>query len=232
MAATAKLLLVEDQITAAHYLARGLREEGIEVELAHSGTEGLARLLAGDFELAILDVMLPGLNGWSILEQARRSGIRTPVMFLTARDDVADRVRGLELGADDYLVKPFSFAELLARVRVILRRVADAPAPSEPTGFELGDLRIDLIARHAWRGEQRLDLTPKEFALLTLMLRHAGEVQSRASIAERVWGIRFDTTTNVVEVAIRRLRTKVDDPFPVKLLHTERGAGYVLALRP
>ena len=227
----AKILLVEDQPTAAAYLSQGLREAGLAVDVAHDGPNGLHRLLTGQYELAILDVMLPGLDGWTILETARRARNPTPVLFLTARDEVEDRVRGLDLGAEDYLVKPFAFSELLARVRVILRRSDSAPAPAEATRFELADLALDLVRHRATRGGERLDLTPKEFALLALLIKRAGEVQSRTVIADQVWDMNFDSDTNVVEVAIRRLRTKLDDPFPVKLLHTVRGIGYVLEVR-
>jgi two-component system copper resistance phosphate regulon response regulator CusR len=226
-----KILLVEDQPTAAAYLSQGLNEAGMVVDVAHNGPDGLHLLLTVDYDLAILDVMLPGLDGWTILETARRSESRTPVLFLTARDDIDDRVRGLELGAEDYLVKPFAFSELLARVRVILRRNDSKPEAREPTRFEVADLSIDLIRHRASRGDDRLDLTPKEFALLSLLMRRAGEVQSRTIISDKVWDMNFDSDTNVVDVAIRRLRTKVDDPYPVKLLHTVRGVGYVLEVR-
>ncbi len=229
-----KLLLVEDQATAAAYLSQGLKEEGMVVDVAHNGPDGLHLLLTAEYDLAILDVMLPGLDGWAILETARRAQRRTPVLFLTARDAVDDRVRGLELGAEDYLVKPFAFAELLARVRVILRRNASAAqgqGQAEPTIYELADLRLDLLKHRATRAGERLDLTPKEFALLSLLIRRAGEVQSRTVIADQVWEMNFDSETNVVEVAVRRLRTKLDDPYPVKLLHTVRGVGYVLEIR-
>jgi two-component system copper resistance phosphate regulon response regulator CusR len=226
-----KILLVEDQPTAAAYLSQGLNEAGMVVDVAQNGPDGLHLLLTVDYDLAILDVMLPGLDGWTILETARRSESRTPVLFLTARDDIDDRVRGLELGAEDYLVKPFAFSELLARVRVILRRNDSKPEAREPTRFEVADLSIDLIRHRASRGDDRLDLTPKEFALLSLLMRRAGEVQSRTIISDKVWDMNFDSDTNVVDVAIRRLRTKVDDPYPVKLLHTVRGVGYVLEVR-
>jgi two-component system copper resistance phosphate regulon response regulator CusR len=227
----AKLLLVEDQTTAAVYIAKGLREEGMVVDVAENGPDGLHMLLTGNYALAVLDVMLPGLDGWTILQTARRAGTRTPVLFLTARDDVQDRVHGLELGAEDYLVKPFAYSELLARIRVILRRHSAAVPRAEPTTLALGDLRIELLKHRAYRGDDRLDLTPKEFALLTLLLQRSGEVLSRTVIAERVWDMNFDSDTNVVDVAIKRLRTKLDDPYGVKLLHTVRGAGYVLELR-
>jgi len=226
-----KILLVEDQATAAAYLSQGLKEEGMVVDVALTGPDGLHQLLTADYDLAILDVMLPGLDGWAILETVRRAQRQTPVLFLTARDAVDDRVRGLELGAEDYLVKPFAFSELLARVRVILRRNDRSALQSEPTVFELADLRLDLLKHRATRGADRLDLTPKEFALLSLLIRRAGEVQSRTVIADQVWEMNFESETNVVEVAVRRLRTKLDDPYPVKLLHTVRGVGYVLEVR-
>jgi two-component system copper resistance phosphate regulon response regulator CusR len=226
-----KILLVEDQATAAAYLTQGLREAGISADVALNGADGLHRILTGSYDLAILDVMLPGLDGWAILETARRASNRTPVLFLTARDDVEDRVRGLDLGAEDYLVKPFAFSELLARVRVILRRSDAAQGAHEATRFELADLSLDLLKHRAMRGGDRLDLTPKEFALLAFLIKRAGEVQSRSVIADQVWDMNFDSDTNVVEVAIRRLRTKLDDPYPVKLLHTVRGVGYVLEIR-
>lgn len=227
----AKILLVEDQPTAAAYLSQGLHEEGMVVDVAHNGPDGLHLLLNVRYDLAILDVMLPGLDGWSILETARRAESPTPVLFLTARDDVEDRVRGLELGAEDYLVKPFAFSELLARVRVILRRNDGSQNVRESSRFEVADLALDLLKHRATRGGDRPDLTPKEFALLTLLIRRAGEVQSRTVIADQVWDMNFESDTNVVEVAIRRLRTKIDDPYPLKLLHTVRGVGYVLEAR-
>jgi two-component system copper resistance phosphate regulon response regulator CusR len=226
-----KILLVEDQRTAALYLARGLREEGMVVDLAENGPDGLHMLLTCEYALAILDVMLPGLDGWNILATARRAGRATPVLFLTARDDIDDRVRGLELGADDYLVKPFAYNELLARIRVILRRQAAPVTQADPGILQLADLRLDLLRHKASRGDDLLDLTPKEFALLSLLMRRSGEVLSRTTLASQVWDMNFDSDSNVVEVAVRRLRAKADDPYPVKLLHTVRGAGYVLDLR-
>jgi two-component system copper resistance phosphate regulon response regulator CusR len=226
-----KILLVEDQPTAAAYLSQGLREAGMSVDVAGNGPDGLHRLLTEHYTLAILDVMLPGLDGWAILETARRAASRTPVLFVTARDDVEDRVRGLELGADDYLVKPFAFSELLARVRVILRRGEAAPGAPEPTRYQLADLTLDVLKHRATRGVDRLDLTPKEFALLALLIKRTGDVQPRAVIADQVWDMNFDSDTNVIEVMIRRLRAKLDDPYPVKLLHTVRGVGYVLEVR-
>jgi two-component system copper resistance phosphate regulon response regulator CusR len=226
-----KILLVEDQPTAAAYLAQGLQEAGMVVDVAHTGPDGLHLLLTVEYDLAILDVMLPGLNGWAILETARRAQRPTPVLFLSARDDIEDRVRGLELGAEDYLVKPYAFSELLARVRVILRRNDGNVHQREASQFQLADLTLDLLKHRASRGSDRLELTPKEFALLTLLIRRTGEVQSRTAIADQVWDMNFDSDTNVVEVAIRRLRNKLDDPYPVKLLHTVRGVGYVLDVR-
>lgn len=227
----AKILLVEDQATAAAYLSQGLKEEGMVVDVAPNGPDGLHLLLTADYDVAILDVMLPGLDGWTILETARRARRQTPVLFLTARDAIDDRVRGLDLGAEDYLVKPFAFSELLARVRVILRRNDRAATLGEPTVYQMADLALDLLRHRATRGGERLDLTPKEFSLLSLLMRRAGEVQSRTVLAEQVWDMHFDSDTNVVEVAVRRLRAKLDDPFPVKLLHTVRGVGYVLEQR-
>ncbi|MDB5933055.1 MAG: Two-component system response regulator [Massilia sp.] len=226
-----RILLVEDQPTAAAYLSQGLHEAGMVVDVAHNGPDGLHQLLTVPYDLAILDVMLPGLDGWTILETARRAQSPTPVLFLSARDDVEDRVRGLELGAEDYLVKPYAFSELLARVRVILRRNDGSQNVLASSRFDLADLSLDLLKHRAVRAGNRLDLTPKEFALLTLLIRRAGEVQSRTVIADQVWDMNFESDTNVVEVAIRRLRTKIDDPYPVKLLHTVRGVGYVLELR-
>jgi len=226
-----RILLVEDQPTAAAYLAQGLREAGMLVDVAHTGPDGLHLLLTQEYELAVLDIMLPGLDGWTILDTARRAHTRTPVLFLSARDEIEDRVRGLELGAEDYLVKPFAFSELLARVRVILRRAHGRQSAREASQFQLADLRLDLLRHRASRGADRLELTPKEFSLLALLIRRAGEVQSRTVIADQVWDINFDSATNVVEVAVRRLRAKLDDPYRVKLLHTVRGVGYVLEQR-
>ena len=227
-----RILLVEDQATAAAYLAQGLREAGLAVDVAHTGPDGLHHMLTVAYDLAVLDVMLPGIDGWAILASARRAQVHTPVLFLSARDDIEDRVRGLELGAEDYLVKPYAFSELLARVRVILRRQGHGQgAPAESSSFTMADLTLDLLKHKVSRGGVRIDLTPKEFSLLSLLMRRAGEVQTRTVIADKVWDMNFESETNVVEVAIRRLRTKIDDPFPRKLLHTVRGVGYVLEVR-
>ncbi len=204
-----RLLIVEDEPKTGDYLRQGLTEAGFVVDLARSGPDGLHLAQTGDYDLAILDVMLPGLDGWQLLTRLREQGRDLPVLFLTARDDVADRVRGLELGADDYLVKPFAFSELLARLRTLMRRGKAKDAEL----LTLADLELDLLRRRAVRGGQRIDLTAKEFALLALLLRRQGEVLSRALIASQVWDMNFDSDTNVVDVAIKRLRAKVDDPF-------------------
>ncbi|CAH0165003.1 two-component system copper resistance phosphate regulon response regulator CusR [Pseudomonas sp. PvR086] len=224
-----KLLIVEDQPKTGQYLRQGLTEAGFNTELVADGTTGQQLALSGDYALLILDVMLPGRDGWQILQAVRGAGLDTPVLFLTARDAVEDRVHGLELGADDYLVKPFAFSELLARVRSLLRRGSATP---QETSLQLADLRLDLIRRRVERNGQRIDLTAKEFALLEMLLRRQGEVLPKSLIASQVWDMNFDSDTNVIEVAIRRLRLKIDDDFPNKLIHTVRGMGYVLEERP
>jgi two-component system copper resistance phosphate regulon response regulator CusR len=219
-----RILIVEDDEKAAAYLRKGLAENGFVVDVASRGEDGLHLLTAGQYDLAILDVMLPERDGWSILAELRRRGKQTPVLFLTARDAIQDRVKGLELGADDYLAKPFAFSECLARVRSILRR---GPG-RQPDVIRIGDLELDLMQHKAVRGGKPLELTPKEFNLLSLLARRKGDVLSRTLIAEQVWDMNFDSDTNVVDVAVRRLRSKVDDPFAKKLIHTVRGVGYVL----
>ncbi|HZF81076.1 MAG TPA: heavy metal response regulator transcription factor [Rubrivivax sp.] len=225
-----RLLVVEDESKLAHYLHKGLSENGHVVDVANDGIEGRRLATGGEYDLVLLDLMLPGVDGFGVLAAMRAAGKRTPVLMLTARDKVEDRVRGLEQGADDYLVKPFAFSELLARVGALLRRGANQGAPSATT-LSLADLQIDLLGRKAQRAQQRLDLTAKEFNLLALLLRRRGQILSRTTLAEQVWDMNFDSDTNVVEVAVRRLRAKLDDPFPSKLLHTVRGMGYVLEER-
>ncbi len=220
-----KILIVEDEPKTGDYLRQGLREAGFAVELAHNGIDGLHLALEGDHDLAIFDVMLPGMDGWQLLDTVRRAGKVFPILFLTARDQVEDRIKGLELGADDYLVKPFSFAELLARVRTVLRR---GRPTQEASSLQFADLELDLIKRRVMRGGQRIDLTAKEFGLLELLLRRQGEVLPRSLIASQVWDVNFDSDTNVIEVAMRRLRAKVDDGHDRKLIHTVRGMGYVI----
>jgi heavy metal response regulator len=220
------ILIVEDEEKTADYLRKGLQEAGYPVQVASTGHEGRQRIAQEQYELVVLDVMLPGVDGWELLRLLRRSS-GTPVMFLTARDAIEDRVKGLELGADDYLVKPFSYAEFLARVRTLLRR----GSVRESERLQVADLELDLLRRRVTRAGGRVELTNKEFALLHLLLGREGEVLSRTTIASQVWQMNFDSDTNVVDVAIRRLRAKIDDPHPVKLIHTVRGVGYVLEAR-
>jgi two-component system copper resistance phosphate regulon response regulator CusR len=219
-----KVLVAEDDPRTAAYLEAGLSQHGFVVDLAVDGEEALAMTREMHYDIMILDVMLPKRDGWSVMSEVRRTDGNLPVLFLTAKDGIANRVHGLELGADDYLVKPFAFSELLARLRAIMRRNPQR----QPETLRIADLEIDLFAHKARRNSIRLDLSPKEFALLSLLARRKGEVLSRTVIAEQIWDMNFDPTTNVVDVHIRRLRAKVDDPFPMKLIHTVRGVGYVL----
>lgn len=221
-----KMLIVEDEPKTGEYLRQGLNEAGFVADLAANGSDGLHLALHGEYDLVILDVMLPELDGWQVLASLRRRGLEMPVLFLTARDQVEDRVKGLELGADDYLVKPFSFAELLARVRTILRRGRGGGLDSNV--LRVADLELDLLRRRVMRSGKRIDLTAKEFGLLELLMRRQGEVLPRSLIASQVWDMNFDSDTNVIEVAMRRLRLKVDDGQSVKLIQTVRGMGYVL----
>tara|TARA_R110002167_G_scaffold194289_1_gene396952 strand:+ start:1612 stop:2292 length:681 start_codon:yes stop_codon:yes gene_type:complete len=221
-----KILVVEDETKTGDYIKQGLTESGFIVELVRTGLDGHHKAMTGSFELVILDVMLPDIDGWRILSSLREFGNQTPVLFLTARDSVKDRVKGLELGADDYLVKPFAFAELLARVRTLLRRGTSVPSNT----INIADLELDIPSRVATRSGKPISLTTKEFMLLELMVRRQGEVLPRSLIASQVWDMNFDSDTNVIDVAIRRLRAKIDDSFSPKLIQTVRGMGYKLAI--
>lgn len=220
-----KLLIVEDEPKTGNYLRQGLIEAGYVVDLACNGVDGLHLAGSGEYQLVILDVMLPGLDGWNVLSQLREAGWQVPVLFLTARSSIADRVQGLELGADDYLAKPFAFAELLARVRTLLRRGQAVPQAER---IVIADLVVDTLRRRVERGGQRISLSQKEYTLLELLARRRGEVLPRSLIASQVWDMNFDSDTNVIDVAIRRLRAKIDDDFDAKLIVTVRGMGYVL----
>jgi two-component system OmpR family response regulator len=219
-----RVLVVEDNRDMGSYIRQGLREQGFAVDLASDGIAGFDYAAAGVHDLLILDRMLPGCDGLDLLRRLRARGVATPAIFLTARGDVGDRVEGLNAGADDYLVKPFSFAELLARIRVVLRRGADVL----PAVLQVADLRLDPVGRGVERAGRRIDLSAKQFALLEYLLRHAGQVVSRTMILEHVWDFEFDAMTNVVDVHINRLRNKVDRDFDRPLIHTLRGVGYVL----
>ena len=222
-----KILVVEDEPKTSAYLKRGLEENGFVVDVADTGEDGSNLAEAQPYDLVVLDVLLPGRDGWNVVTELRRRGIETPVLFLTARDAVRDRVKGFELGADDYLVKPFAFSELLARIRSLLRR---GPV-RQSTVLRLEDLEVDLARHRVQRAGRPLDLTPKEFQLLSFLLQRCGEILSRTLIAEQVWDINFDSDSNLVEVHMRRLRSKVDEPFAAKLIHTVRGVGYVIEKR-
>ncbi len=229
-----RVLVVEDDSRLADYLHKGLSENGYVVDVARSGIDGRHLATEGEYDLVLLDVMLPGLDGFAVLKAIREQPAlagRMPVLMLTARDQVEDRVRGLQEGADDYLIKPFAFSELLARVGALLRRGPANGSSAPLTRLQLADLEIDLASRKAWREGRRIDLTAKEFTLLTLLMRRRGQILSRTTLAEQVWDMNFDSDTNVVEVAVRRLRGKIDDDFAFKLLHTVRGMGYVLEER-
>lgn len=219
-----KILIVEDELKTGDYLRQGLSEAGFVVDLARDGIDGMHLALTGEYDLLVLDVMLPGVDGWSILQAIRRAEMNTPILFLSARDGIDDRVRGLEMGADDYLVKPFAFSELLARIRSVSRRGKNKVIET----LCIADLELDILKRRVTRSGQRIDLTAKEFNLLELMLRRPGEVLSRSLIASHVWDMNFDSDTNVIDVAVRRLRAKVDEPFEPKLIRTVRGMGYVI----
>jgi two-component system copper resistance phosphate regulon response regulator CusR len=219
-----RILVVEDEIKAAQYLKKGLTENGFVVDLADNGVDGLHFAETNSYDCIVLDVMMPGMDGWSVIENIRKNNKEIPVLMLTARDGIEDRVKGLMLGADDYLVKPFAFSELLARVHALIRRGKSHQQES----IEVGDLCIDLRKQKVSRKGKRIDLTPKEFTLLSFLARHSGEVMSRTIISEKVWDMNFDSDTNIVDVALKRLRDKIDGPFENKLIHTVRGVGYVL----
>ena len=221
-----KILIVEDEQKTGDYLKQGLSEAGFVVDLVRDGLDGMHQALTNDYELVVLDVMLPKLDGWQVLQRIRQGGKHMPVLFLTARDQIEDRVKGLELGADDYLVKPFDFSEMLARVRTLLRR----GKAKEPELLQVADLELDILRRRVTRAGKRIDLTAKEFTLLELLIRRQGEVLPRSLIASQVWDMNFDSDTNVIEVAMRRLRAKIDDDFEPKLIQTIRGMGYVLEI--
>ena len=220
-----RVLLVEDDTTIAEFVEKGLREAGFVVDVAADGRAGVERAMAGGYDAAIVDVMLPYMDGLSLIDALRAKGVRTPVLILSARRSVDDRVRGLQAGGDDYLTKPFDFAELLARVQALIRRATGTP---EPTRLVFADLSLDLLTRKVQRGSQSIELRPREFALLEYLMRNAGRVVSKTSILSHVWGYNFDPNTNVVDVLVSRLRDRIDKPFPAKLLHTVRGVGYVL----
>lgn len=222
-----KILLIEDEASAAAYLKQGLTESGFTAEIATNGSDGLYAAMNGDHDLVVLDVMMPGIDGFAVLS-ALRTSKQTPVLMLTARSKVDDKVKGFDLGADDYLVKPFQFPELLARIRALLKRGTKVATDDV---LRIADMEVDSVKHRATRAGQRIDLSAKEFALLVLFVRRSGEVLSRTQIASLVWDINFDSATNVVDVAVRRLRIKIDDPFETKLIHSVRGVGYVFEPR-
>ncbi len=221
-----RLLIIEDEPKTANYLKKGLTENNFVVDVAPDGAEGIFLATSQSYDLIILDVMLPKQDGWTVVKELRKQGLQTPIIFLSAQDSITYRVKGLELGADDYLVKPFAFSELLARIRTILRR----GVINLPDILTIGDLQIDFVRYKATRQGERLDLTAKEFSLLSLFARRKGEVISRTLIAEQIWDMNFDSDTNVVDVAVKRLRSKIDEPFDKKLIQTIRGVGYVLEI--
>ncbi|MFW1710679.1 response regulator [Vibrio parahaemolyticus] len=223
-----KILIVEDEHKAGEYLQKGLIESGYVVDLVHDGVDGLYQATSEEYDLILLDIMLPKLDGWQVLNTLRSSGIHTPVIMLTAKEQVEDRVRGFELGANDYVVKPYAFAELLARVQNVFRHHIAAQVVASPQTLRVADLELDMIKRVATRAGQSMLLTAKEYALLELLMRKTGQVLSRTTIASLVWDMNFDSDTNVIDVAVKRLRSKVDKPFDKPLIHTVRGMGYKL----
>lgn len=220
-----KILLVEDDTSISRFIAKGLKEKGYVVDVAHDGEDGLHLILGRPYDLVILDILLPGLNGYEILKAMRDRKSVTPVICLTAKGEQEDVIQGLELGADDYLVKPFSFAELHARIVAVLRR---GQKEKDITRFAIGDLKLDLVSRTVSRDEKNIELSAKEFLLLEYLMRNAGQILTRTMILEQVWGYNFDTSSNIIDVHINHLRRKVDGDFPVKLIHTVKGVGYVL----
>src|SRR5258706_2580391 len=220
-----RILVVEDDKKIASFIVSGLRQAGFSVDLADNGESGLSMALASPYDAAVLDLMLPKLDGLSVIEQMRRQKVSTPVIILSAKRSVDDRIKGLQAGGDDYLTKPFSFAELLARVHALIRL---ASHESEPTRLTVGDLALDLLTREVVRDGTMIDLQPREFALLEYLMRNSGRVVSKTMIIEQVWGYAFDPMTNVVDVLVSRLRNKVDREFETKLIHTYRGVGYAL----
>jgi len=220
-----RLLLVEDDRKIADFVGHGMREAGFAVDQADNGIDGLHLALTEPYDVAVFDIMLPGLDGLSIIRRMRESRVKTPVLVLSAKRSVDDRIKGLQSGADDYLTKPFSFSELLARVQALIRRASDS---TEPTQLSVGDLKLDLLTRAVKRGEMSIELMPKEFELLHFMMRNAGKVVSKTAILEHVWGYDFDPQTNAVDVLVCRLRGKIDRDFETKMVHTLRGVGYVL----
>ncbi|EMN7446602.1 heavy metal response regulator transcription factor [Vibrio parahaemolyticus] len=223
-----KILIVEDEHKAGEYLQKGLIESGYVVDLVNDGVDGLYHSTSEEYDLILLDIMLPKLDGWQVLNTLRSSGIHTPVIMLTAKEQVEDRVRGFELGANDYVVKPYAFAELLARVQNVFRHHIAAQVVASPQTLRVADLELDMIKRVATRAGQSMSLTAKEYALLELLMRKTGQVLSRTTIASLVWDMNFDSDTNVIDVAVKRLRSKVDKPFDKPLIHTVRGMGYKL----
>ena len=220
-----RIIVAEDDQVIADFVAQGLREAGYAVDVASTGKDALRKALEGGYDAAVMDVMLPGLDGLSVIEQLRAKRLQVPVLILSARHSVDDRVKGLQAGGDDYLTKPFAFAELLARLQALLRRAGGA---AEPTRLTVGDLTLDLLSRRVERAARPLELRPREFALLEYLMRHPGRVLSKTMILSHVWGYSFDPGTNVVDVLVSRLRDKVDEGFETKMIHTVRGAGYVL----
>ena len=220
-----KVLLIEDDQRTASFIIKGLKQEGFVVDHASDGEEGLFMAQSGTYDAAIVDIMLPKMDGLTLIDKLRRKGASTPILVLSAKSSVDDRVRGLQIGGDDYLVKPFAFSELVARLQALIRR---ATSPTEPTTLTVGDLKVDLIRRKVFRNGQEIELKPKEFVLLGYLMRNAGRIVSKTMIIEHVWGYNFDPQTNIVEACICRLRDKIDRPFKQKLIHTIRGVGYVL----